>query len=127
MNLLLDTHTLIWFFNGDLLLSEKAKQSILEIQHRKFVSIVSVWEIAIKISLNKLVFGGKTKGFLDLINSNGFELLSVDKNYILELEKLPFIHRDPFDRLLIATAVSEKMHIVTTDANIQRYSVNCIW
>jgi PIN domain nuclease of toxin-antitoxin system len=127
MNLLLDTHTLIWFFNGDLLLSEKAKQSILEIQNRKFVSIVSVWEIAIKISLNKLAFGGKTKGFLDLINSNGFELLSVDKNYILELEKLPFIHRDPFDRLLIATAVAEKMHIVTTDTNIQKYSVNYIW
>jgi PIN domain nuclease of toxin-antitoxin system len=127
MNLLLDTHTLIWFFNGDILLSEKAKQLIIEAQHRKFVSIVSVWEIAIKISLNKLIFAGKTKGFLDLISNNGFELLSVDKNYILELEKLPFIHRDPFDRLLVATAISEKMHIVTTDSNIQKYSVNYIW
>jgi PIN domain nuclease of toxin-antitoxin system len=126
MNFLLDTHTLIWFFNGDILLSEKAKQSIIEIQHRKFVSIVSVWEIAINISLNKLAFDGKTKGFLDLINNNGFELLSIDKNYILELEKLPFIHRDPFDRLLIATAISEKMHIVTSDKNIQKYSVNYI-
>jgi PIN domain nuclease of toxin-antitoxin system len=127
MNLLLDTHTLIWFFNGDILLSEKAKRSIIEIQHRKFVSIVSVWEIAIKISLNKLTFDGKTKGFLDLINNNGFELLSIDKNYILELEILPFIHRDPFDRLLIATAISENMHIVTADTNIQKYSVNYIW
>jgi PIN domain nuclease of toxin-antitoxin system len=127
MNLLLDTHTLIWFFNGDILLSEKAKRSIIEIQHRKFVSIVSVWEIAIKISLNKLTFEGKTIGFLDLINDSGFVLLSVDKNHILELEKLPFIHRDPFDRLLVATAISEKMHIVTADTNIQKYSVNYIW
>jgi PIN domain nuclease of toxin-antitoxin system len=56
MNLLLNTHTLIWFFNGDSLLSEEAKQSIVELQHRKFVSIVSVWEVAIKIGLNKLAF-----------------------------------------------------------------------
>jgi PIN domain nuclease of toxin-antitoxin system len=127
MDLLLDTHTLIWFFNGDKLLSEKAKQSILEMRHRKFVSIVSAWEIAIKISLNKLSFDGKTEGFLDLINDNGFELLSIDKNYILQLEKLPFIHRDPFDRLLIVTAVAEKMHIVTADANIHKYAVDYIW
>jgi PIN domain nuclease of toxin-antitoxin system len=127
MNLLLDTHALIWFFNGDSLLSEKAKQSIVELQHRKFVSIVSVWEFAIKISLNKLIFDGKTQGFLDLIDNNGFELLNIDKKHILELEKLSFIHRDPFDRLLIATAVSEKMYFVTADANIQKYHVNCIW
>ena len=127
MNLLLDTHTLIWFFNGDSLLSEKAKRSIIELQHRKFVSIVSIWEFSIKISLNKLVFNGKTQGFLDLINNNGFELLAIDKKYILELEKLSFIHRDPFDRLLIATAISEKMYLVTADANIQKYPVNCIW
>jgi PIN domain nuclease of toxin-antitoxin system len=127
MNLLLDTHTLIWFFNGDSSLSEKAKQSILEAQHRKFASIVSVWEVAIKISLNKLAFNGKTQGFLDLINNNGFELLTIDKKYILELEKLSFIHRDPFDRLLIATAISEKMYLVTADENIQKYTINYIW
>ena len=127
MNLLLDTHTLIWFFNGDSLLSEKAKQSIIALQHRKFVSIVSIWEFSIKISLNKLVFNGKTQGFLDLINDNGFELLAIDKKYILELEKLSFIHRDPFDRLLIATAISEKMYLVTDDENIRKYPVNCIW
>ena len=106
---------------------KKAKKSIIELQHRKFVSIVSVWEFSIKISLNKLVFNGKTQGFLDLINNNGFELLAIDKKYILELEKLSFIHRDPFDRLLIATAISEKMYLVTADANIQKYPVNCIW
>jgi PIN domain nuclease of toxin-antitoxin system len=64
---------------------------------------------------------------LDLVDNNGFELLSINKGHILELEKLPFIHRDPFDRLLIATAISEKMHIVTADTNIQKYSINCLW
>jgi PIN domain nuclease of toxin-antitoxin system len=125
--MLLDTHVLIWFFNGDSLLSEKAKQVIIESQNQKFVSMASVWEVAIKISLNKLDFDGKTEGFLNLVDNNGFELLAIDKEYILELEKLPFVHRDPFDRLLIATAISEKMCIVTADTNIQKYSVNCIW
>jgi PIN domain nuclease of toxin-antitoxin system len=58
---------------------------------------------------------------------NGFELLSINKEYILELEKLPFIHEDPFDRLLVATAISENMRIVTTDKNIQKYPVNYVW
>jgi PIN domain nuclease of toxin-antitoxin system len=62
-----------------------------------------------------------------MIDNNGFELLAIDKEYILELENLPFIHKAPFDRLLVATALSEKMHIVTVDANIQKYSVSCIW
>ncbi|MDR0708239.1 MAG: type II toxin-antitoxin system VapC family toxin [Treponema sp.] len=127
MNLLLDTHALIWFFNGNVLLSEGAKQAIIETRHRKFVSVASVWEAAIKISLNKLAFDGKTRGFLELIDNNGFELLAIDKKYMLELENLPFIHRDPFDRLLVATAISEKMYIVTADANIQKYPINCMW
>jgi PIN domain nuclease of toxin-antitoxin system len=74
-----------------------------------------------------LLLYGKTQGFLDLINNNGFELLTIDKKHILELEQLSFIHRYPFDRLLIATAISEKIYLVTSDKNIQKYPVNCIW
>jgi PIN domain nuclease of toxin-antitoxin system len=127
MDLLLDTHTLIWFFNGDLQLSEKAKQAIIDSQNRKYVSYVSILEVAIKISLNKLFFEDNTSGFLDLVDANGFELLPIDKEPILQLEKLPFIHRDPFDRLLVATAISEKLYIVTKDDNINQYSINTIW
>ncbi|MDR1908488.1 MAG: type II toxin-antitoxin system VapC family toxin [Spirochaetaceae bacterium] len=64
---------------------------------------------------------------MDLVDANGFELLPVDKEPILQLEKLPFIHRDPFDRLLVATAISEKLYIVTKDDNINQYSINTIW
>jgi PIN domain nuclease of toxin-antitoxin system len=127
MNLLLDTHTLIWFFNGDIQLSEKTKQVIIDSQNQKFVSMASIWEFSIKISLGKLVFEDNTKGFLDLIDTNGFELIHIDKKAILELGNIPFIHRDLFDRLLVATAISEKMFIVTKDENIQKYSVNIIW
>ncbi|MDR2117607.1 MAG: type II toxin-antitoxin system VapC family toxin [Planctomycetaceae bacterium] len=127
MNLLLDTHTLIWFFDGDIQLSEKAKHAIIDSQNQKFVSMVSIWEIAIKISLKKLVFEGNIGGILELIDTNGFELLRIDKKSILGLENIPFIHRDPFDRLLVATAISEEMFLITKDSNIQKYPVNVIW
>jgi PIN domain nuclease of toxin-antitoxin system len=127
MDLLLDTHTLIWFFNGDEQLSPKAKEAILNQDNQKFVSMASIWEFAIKTSLGKLVFDGKTKGFLDLIETNGFNLFPINKNAILELEKLPFIHRDPFDRLITATGISEKMRIITNDEYIHQYDVDFIW
>jgi PIN domain nuclease of toxin-antitoxin system len=127
MDLLLDAHTLIWFFNGDEQLSSKAKDAILNQDNQKFVSMASVWEFAIKASLGKLVFDGKTKGFLDLIETNGFDLFPITKNAILELEKLPFIHRGPFDRLIIATGISEKMHIITSDEYIHQYNIDFIW
>jgi PIN domain nuclease of toxin-antitoxin system len=127
MNLLLDTHTLIWFFNGDTQLSEKAKWAIIEPQNQKFVSVVSVWEVAIKISLKKLYFEGNTIGFLDLIDDNGFNLIPISKNSLLEVERLPFIHRDPFDRVLVGTAISEKMDVITCDTNIPLYPVDTIW
>ncbi|GHT86466.1 hypothetical protein FACS1894137_12110 [Spirochaetia bacterium] len=96
MRLLLDTHTAIWFFNDDDRLSKKAIQVILSPSNLKYVSIASVWELAIKLSLQKLDFDGKTQGFLDLINENDFELLPIEETHILGLEKLEFIHRDPY-------------------------------
>ena len=82
---------------------------------------------AIKLSLNKLDFDGKTQGFLDLIGENDFELLPIDEAYLVGLEKLEFIHRDPFDRLLIASSISENMPIITADTNIRLYPVDLIW
>jgi PIN domain nuclease of toxin-antitoxin system len=127
MKLLLDTHAAIWFLNGDERLSETAKRAILDPLRQKFVSMASVWEIAIKISLQKLTFAGNVRGFLDLIAANGFDLLQINIDHILELEKLAFFHRDPFDRLLISTAIAEDMHIVSVDSNFKLYPVNRVW
>jgi PIN domain nuclease of toxin-antitoxin system len=127
MRLLLDTHTVLWFFNGDSQLSEPAKQAILCSENRKFVSIVSVWEVTVKISLQKLSFNGNITGFLNLIENNGFDLFPIDKKHILELEQLPYFHRDPFDRALIATAISERMSMITIDKNIHLYPLDYIW
>jgi PIN domain nuclease of toxin-antitoxin system len=127
MRFLLDTHIILWFLNGDKNLSAKAMQIILNPEYTKYVSIASVWEVAIKIGLKKLYFPGNTQGLLQAINDNGFELCPILPNYILELEKLPLHHRDPFDRILIATAKHEKMGIITVDSNIQLYPVENIW
>jgi PIN domain nuclease of toxin-antitoxin system len=128
MDYLLDTHTVLWFFNGDKTsLSETAKNIIQDQQNTKFVSMASVWEIGIKISIGKLVFPQNTNGFVNQIQKNGFELLPINVNHIAAIEQLPQIHRDPFDRLLAATSIVEQMGILSCDANIKSYPVNCIW
>ena len=124
---LLDTHTAIWFLNGDNSLSETAKQTILNIANDKYLSMSSAWELAIKIGLGKLDFTGKAAGFVNLAENNGFTVLPIKTAHLTTLESLPLIHRDPFDRLLIATALSEQMTIITADKNITRYDVPHIW
>jgi len=127
MDLLLDTHSLIWFLNGDEKLSDKAKSAIEDSANSKIVSIASIWEIAIKISLNKFRFSKGFKHFLDMVEDNGFEILPITFEHALELSTLEYIHRDPFDRLLIAQCKSENLVIVTKDDNIKRYNIKTIW
>ena len=126
-NYLLDTHTAIWFFNGDGMLSETAKRNILNFSNHKYLSIVSAWELAIKIGLGKLDFDGKATGFVQLAENNGFTIVPIKTTHLTVLETLPLIHRDPFDRLLIATALAEQMTLITVDVNIVKYDVPYIW
>ena len=124
---LLDTHTAIWFFNGDAALSETAKGTILDPSNDKYLSMASAWELAIKIGLGKLDFDGKAAGFLHLTEINGFSVFPIKAEHLAVLESLPLIHRDPFDRLLISTAIAEEMTLITTDENIAQYKVPQIW
>jgi PIN domain nuclease of toxin-antitoxin system len=128
MNFLLDTHTILWFLNGDkTLLSKKAREIIEDPQYTKFVSMVSVWEVGIKIGIGKLEFPQNTRGFVQQAQKNGFKLLPIITDYVYPIEQLPMIHRDPFDRLLVAIAISEKMTIITADKNIAQYEAFHIW
>jgi len=127
MNFLLDTHTILWALSDDEKLSEKAKFEILATDNNKFISLISAWEVAIKISLNKLSLEGGVVQFLRQIEGDGFELLPIRAEHIALVETLPFHHRDPFDRLIVATAIAESMTIITADANIRLYNINCIW
>jgi PIN domain nuclease of toxin-antitoxin system len=126
-NYLLDTHTAIWFLNGERALSQTARQIIVESSNRRCISIVSVWELAIKIGIGKMKFPGNSAGFIRVAEASGFFIVPIKIDYPIIVENLPRIHRDPFDRILIATAIVEKMTIITADKDIARYDVPHIW
>jgi PIN domain nuclease of toxin-antitoxin system len=127
MDLLLDTHSLIWFLNGDEKLSDKVKIAIEDSNNSKIVSIASIWEIAIKISLDKFRFPKGFKYFLDMVEENGLEILPITFEHAMVLSTLEFIHRDPFDRLLIAQCMADNLILATKDDNIKRYNIKTIW
>jgi len=124
---LIDTHTAIWFFNGDQKLSEKAKQIIRDRSNPIYLSIASAWEVAIKISIGKLDEIESVLNFLQDAKINDITILPVSPYCLTILETLPMHHRDPFDRLLIATAIAEQMTLITDDENTPKYEVSQIW
>jgi PIN domain nuclease of toxin-antitoxin system len=127
MDYLLDTHTLIWFLNGDRQLSKKAQSIIEDSGNRKFVSVCSLWEISIKLGLKKLEFDGTIPEIIDLLEHNDFEVLSLSISHIAEYEGLAFVHRDPFDRMLVVQAQVDDLTIITKDENIAKYPVKTAW
>ena len=127
MKLLLDTHALLWFFNGTNELSHKARTAIENTENIKYVSIASLQEIAIKISLNKLKFEKGYKNIASLIEENGFEFLPLSFEHTIKLSVLPFHHRDPFDRMLVSQAMVEDLVIITKDITIKDYAIKILW
>ena len=128
MNLLLDTHTILWALDEKQnKLSKRAQEYIHSDSNQKFVSMASAWELAIKLSSKKITFEGGADNFIHQIESNGFLLLPILRTHIARVESLPFFHRDPFDRLLVAAAMCEGSTIVTADNNIPAYGIPCIW
>jgi PIN domain nuclease of toxin-antitoxin system len=119
LSLLLDTHILIWWLSQDASLSMTARKAITE-SDKVYVSAVSVWEIAVKRSLGKLQLRGDLEAH---IASNNFSPLSVSVAHALAAGKLPYHHRDPFDRVLIAQANIESLTLITKDKHIGRYDV----
>jgi PIN domain nuclease of toxin-antitoxin system len=124
---LLDTHTAMWYLTGDALLSPTPARIIRDGGNRICLSIACAWELAIKISIGKLRFPGNVAGFIQAIQAYDITILPIEPAYLTVLETLPMIHRDPFDRFFVATAIAEEMTIITTDENIPRYDVSCIW
>ena len=127
MDLILDTHALIWFINGDQQLPGKSIQLIQNLENKCFISIASIWEIAIKLSLGKLELYGGFDEISKIITRYEFELLPVTFNHIQTLLTLDYHHRDPFDRIIISQGISEKLVIVTKDVNFVRYNAETIW
>ena len=127
MNILLDTHAILWFLKGDEKMPKTTRDAVCSTENEKYVSIASLWEVAIKSSSGKLNLEDGFDGFIQAIWDNGILLLEVDPDHIKAVAELPFIHRDPFDRLLVAQAMVEDMTIMTIDDNIIKYDIITIW
>lgn len=128
MTLLLDTHALLWFLTNDASLSDRARSAVEDSANVTFVSAASLWEIAIKVSLGKLKLPAP---YVDIfprqLDLNGFALRPITPTHCAALLTLPFHHRDPFDRALLAQATSEGMTLVTNDGQFGPYAVPLLW
>ena len=128
MKYLLDTHTLLWFLQGDKKLSDKARQFIDNPSNEKFLSVVSLWEIAVKVSLGKLALGKSFERlFPEQLHFNRIQILDITVDSLIKLTTLPFHHRDPFDRLIIAQAFVEELPIIGADTAFDAYGINREW
>ena len=124
MKLLLDANAFLWWRDDAQQLSPRVADAIRDRSNDIFVSVVSLWEIAIKRSIGKLRF---LDDFAEVIAEEEFNLLPVSYAHLRSFENLPRHHRDPFDRMLIAQAVADELPIATNDTMFPRYGVNILW
>jgi len=128
MKTLLDTSTFLWFISDSDRLSNKARSHIADLENDLILSIASLWEIAIKTSIGKLEL---LRPFDQLIpaqlEENAIEVLPIKLDHLPSIIDLESFHRDPFDRLLIAQSITEKIPIITSDAAFAKYPVDIIW
>ena len=127
MPLLLDTHTLLWFYSGDSQLPDHIKEEIENTNNQCFLSIASVWEITIKLGTGKLELDNSLNELFQFITRNQIEILPIEFNHLLRLERLPNHHKDPFDRIIIAQSFEENLPIYTKDSFFQDYGVTVRW
>ena len=128
MRYLLDTHALLWIVNDDPQLGDKAKNIYLHDENDIFVSMASIWEIAIKISLKKLEIPGILSDFVkEHVRGNKIDILPIELNHLYQLENLTFFHRDPFDRLIISQAIVENIPVLGNDIAFDDYPIQRIW
>jgi PIN domain nuclease of toxin-antitoxin system len=128
MKLLLDTHIFIWLLQGSENLSTKARSAIEDDSNAVYLSIGSLWEIAIKTSLGKLELEIPLEQIVaNFILPSGIEILPILLPHLVVLQALPFHHRDPFDRLLISQAKAESLTLVSEDRSFSQYVVEILW
>lgn len=128
MILLLDTHTFLWFVMNDPRLSARAKSLIEDPGNQRLLSVASAWEMAIKVSLNKLTLTEPLHPFLlTQLTQNQTSLLPITLEHLQIVSSLPFHHRDPFDRLIIAQSLVDNLSLLSADASFDAYGVARLW
>jgi len=128
MRLLLDSHAFLWFIMGSANLSVNARALIEDPANERLLSVASLWEIAIKTSLGKLTLSAPFDELIPAqLKLNGIDLLNIKVDHLSTLTTLPFHHRDPFDRLIIAQAIVEKLPVISLDGAFDAYGVTRHW
>ncbi len=128
MNVLLDTHVFLWWIDDSPKLSSRARKIIGDANNGVFLSAASGWEMAIKVHLGKLTLPHPLERFVvEQLTINAFQVLPIQLSHTLHTYTLPDIHRDPFDRILVAQSQVEGIPILTADRQIARYPVQVIW
>ncbi|MCF0056939.1 type II toxin-antitoxin system VapC family toxin [Dyadobacter sp. CY356] len=124
---LLDTHTLLWMQDDNKNLSPLAKKILSDGNSQLYVSIASFWEVTIKLSLRKLELEYTIDELFTACEITNIVILPIEIAFLKELHSLPFFHKDPFDRIIAATALSLDLSIITIDEYIKRYNLKTIW
>lgn len=127
MNILIDSHILLWWFSRSRRLSPPVRQAIEDPQNRVYVSAAAAWELAIKVNLGKLDAKSLISNFPQLLLEEGFHRLAISTDHALRAGTLPRHHNDPFDRMLVAQAQALNCPIVSTDLVFDSYGVRRIW
>ena len=127
MNLLIGTHVLLWWWTDSTKLSRVATDAILDSRNRSYVSAAVAWELAIKVNLRKLKAREVVSSLPQLLLQEGFKRLAISTDQALRAGLLPLLHKDPFDRMLIAQAQALNFPVVSADAVYDRYGVTRIW
>lgn len=127
MRLLLDTHVLLWHREGSGQLSAVAKAMIADSANQVVISIASLWEMSIKRSLGKLITVKSPFELLEIYQNGGAELLAISPKHVMAIETLPWHHRDPFDRMLIAQAQIDGLILISKDEVFDAYDVEVSW
>lgn len=128
MSYLLDTHTFLWWSLNPELLSEKIIKIIKNQTNKIYISSASCWEIVIKYNINRLELPSSPEIFIsDEVQVNSFSFLPITPSHVFTILKFPDIHKDPFDRILIAQAKNEGLFFLTNDKIIKQYHVDTVW
>lgn len=121
MQYLIDTHVFLWFVSQSKELSPTARTLIEDGKNEVFISIASLWEISIKTAIGKLTIDEKYETVIDDVNDNSMKILPINFTHTVEQNRLPFHHRDPFDRIIVSQAIIENMNFISADAIFDDY------
>ncbi len=121
MNYIIDTHILLWYMKGDSRISTETEEKIENFSNNIWISNASLWEMAVKVNIGKLELNGNLKDIKNYIDEKGIHLIEFDAEDLDMLQRLPFHHQDPFDRLIIAQAKAKSLEIISNDWQVNKY------